>query len=50
MAEALHMLEWFHQDDPDLGITMLEESMEHARAAATTYACPGSSVAAPTWR
>ena len=33
MAEALHMLEWFHQDDPDLGITMLEESMEHARAA-----------------
>jgi predicted ATPase/class 3 adenylate cyclase len=32
MAEALHMLEWFHQDDPDLGITMLEESIEHARA------------------
>jgi hypothetical protein len=27
------MLEWFHQDDPALGITMLEESMEHARAA-----------------
>jgi hypothetical protein len=32
MAEALHMLEWFHQDDPELGITMLDESMEHARA------------------
>jgi predicted ATPase len=33
MAEALHMMEWFHEDDPALGLTMLEESMQHARAA-----------------
>jgi predicted ATPase len=33
IAEALHMLEWFHKDDPETGIAMLEESMMHARAA-----------------
>ena len=33
IAEALHMLEWFHQDETEVGLAMLEESMTHARAA-----------------
>ena len=32
MAEALHLMEWFHQDDPETGLAMLEESASLARA------------------
>jgi predicted ATPase/class 3 adenylate cyclase len=32
MAEALHTLEWFHQDDPETGLALLQESIGLARS------------------
>ncbi len=32
MAEALHILEWFHDDDPETGLALLKESISLARA------------------